>query len=129
MMTASYREELILSNMPQVQLPAWRLHHRCPQVTCSCSQRDLICFGDSACTGVRHASSNHRIACLSMARTLVQGFHHRRHRVVSIFSAHVSLPPRLLFMLPGTMFRGLWKALFLCPFLCPHSLKIGSNPS
>jgi DNA-directed RNA polymerase specialized sigma subunit len=32
MMTASYREELIISHMPQVQLLARRLHRRCPQV-------------------------------------------------------------------------------------------------
>lgn len=40
-MTASYREELILSHMPQVQLLARRLHRRCPQVELD----DLISTG------------------------------------------------------------------------------------
>jgi RNA polymerase sigma factor for flagellar operon FliA len=41
MMTASYREELILSHIPQVQLLARRLHRRCPQVELD----DLISTG------------------------------------------------------------------------------------
>jgi RNA polymerase sigma factor for flagellar operon FliA len=41
MMTASYREELILWHMPQVRLLARRLHRRCPQVELD----DLISTG------------------------------------------------------------------------------------
>jgi RNA polymerase sigma factor for flagellar operon FliA len=40
-MTASYREELILSHMPQVRVLARRLHRRCPQVELD----DLISTG------------------------------------------------------------------------------------
>jgi len=40
-MTTSLREELIVSHLPQVELLARRLHHRCPQV----ELEDLISAG------------------------------------------------------------------------------------
>jgi hypothetical protein len=101
--------------MPQVQASARRLHRCYPQVTCSCSKRALIGFGDSARTGVRHASSNRRIVCLSMACTscrvsIVSWIDTiaslRYFRVISPYPRHASL------LYPVLYFNALRRAFF-----------------